>query len=436
MKYKQIRYDGHMEKYILDFSKDLINFIDASPLNYFAVKNAGEILEANGFKKLREDQVWDIEKGKYYTTRDDSALIAFEIGEEIEKGFEIIGSHTDSPTFKVKSNPEMADTGFLKLNIEAYGGMIHSTWLDRTLSLAGKVAYKKDDKIKYELVNIDKDLLTIANAAIHMNREVNKGYAYNAQDNLYPLVKTIKDNLEGDSYLVNVLAEELGINPEDILDFDLGLYDRQKGAIINNMVHVGRLDNLGSVHASLMALVDSKPGKNKMILLSDNEEIGSRTRGGAASNLLGNTLERIALKFGLDKEGYQIMVENSMIISADQAHATHPNYKAFADPTNIVKMNEGLVIKIAANGAYASTIETKVRLINIAKKYGYKIQTFHNRNDKVGGSTIGPITSTALGIKALDVGIPLLAMHSIRELAGVEDIYQAYEIYKKFFEED
>ena len=420
----------------IDFSKDLINFIDASPLNYFAVRNAGEILEENGFKKLREDQVWDLEKGKYYTTRDDSALIAFEIGEDLKKGFEIIGSHTDSPTFKVKSNPEMADTGFLKLNIEAYGGMIHSTWLDRTLSQAGKVAYKKDGKIKYELVNIDKDLLTIANAAIHMNREVNKGYAYNTQDNLYPLVKTIKDELEGESYLLNVLAEELGINKEDILDFDLGLYDRQKGAIINNMVHVGRLDNLGSVHASLMALVDSKPGRNKMILLSDNEEIGSRTRGGAASNLLGNTLERIALKFGLDREGYQIMVENSMIISADQAHATHPNYKAFADPTNIVKMNEGLVIKIAANGAYASTIETKARLINIAKKYGYKIQTFHNRNDKVGGSTIGPITSTALGIKALDVGIPLLAMHSIRELAGVEDIYQAYEIYKKFFEED
>ncbi|MEQ0487896.1 M18 family aminopeptidase [Anaerococcus murdochii] len=420
----------------IDFSKDLINFIDASPLNYFAVRNAGEILEENGFKKLREDQVWDLEKGKYYTTRDDSALIAFEIGEDLKKGFEIIGSHTDSPTFKVKSNPEMADTGFLKLNIEAYGGMIHSTWLDRTLSLAGKVAYKKDCKIKYELVNIDKDLLTIANAAIHMNREVNKGYAYNTQDNLYPLVKTIKDELEGESYLLNVLAEELGINKEDILDFDLGLYDRQKGAIINNMVHVGRLDNLGSVHASLMALVDSKPGRNKMILLSDNEEIGSRTRGGAASNLLGNTLERIALKFGLDREGYQIMVENSMIISADQAHATHPNYKAFADPTNIVKMNEGLVIKIAANGAYASTIETKARLINIAKKYGYKVQTFHNRNDKVGGSTIGPITSTALGIKALDVGIPLLAMHSIRELAGVEDIYQAYEIYKKFFEED
>lgn len=420
----------------IDFSKDLINFIDRSPLNYFAVKNASEILEENGFKKVREDEVWDLEKGKYYTTRDDSALIAFEIGEDIKKGFDIIGSHTDSPTFKIKSNPEMDDIGFLKLNIEAYGGMIHSTWLDRTLSLAGKVAYKEEGKIKYALVNIDKDLLTIANAAIHMNREINKGYVYNTQDNLYPLVKTIKDNLESENYLVNLLAEELKIKAEDIIDFDLGLYDRQKGAIINNMVHVGRLDNLGSVHASLKALIDSKPGKNKMILLSDNEEIGSSTRGGAASNLLGNTLERIAIKFGLDREGYQIMVENSMIISADQAHAVHPNYKAFADPTNEVKMNEGLVIKIAANGAYATSIETKARLINIAKKHGYKLQTFHNRNDKVGGSTIGPITSTVLGIKAIDVGIPLLAMHSIRELAGVEDIYEAYEIYKKFFEED
>lgn len=420
----------------IDFSKDLINFIDRSPLNYFAVKNASEILEENGFKKVKEDEVWELEKGKYYTTRDDSALIAFEIGEDIKKGFDIIGSHTDSPTFKIKSNPEMADIGFLKLNIEGYGGMIHSTWLDRTLSLAGKVAYKEEGKIKYALVNIDRDLLTIANAAIHMNREINKGYAYNAQDNLYPLVKTIKDNLESENYLVNLLAEELKIKVEDIIDFDLGLYDRQKGAIINNMVQVGRLDNLGSVHASLKALIDSKPGKNKMILLSDNEEIGSSTRGGAASNLLGNTLERIAIKFGLDREGYQIMVENSMIISADQAHAVHPNYKAFADPTNIVKMNEGLVIKIAANGAYATSIETKARLINIANKLGYKLQTFHNRNDKVGGSTIGPITSTVLGIKAIDVGIPLLAMHSIRELAGVEDIYEAYEIYKKFFEED
>lgn len=425
-----------MEKYIIDFSKDLINFIDRSPLNYFAVKNASEILEKNGFKKVREDEVWELEKGKYYTTRDDSALIAFEIGEDLKKGFEIIGSHTDSPTFKIKSNSEMADTGFLKLNIEAYGGMIHSTWLDRTLSLAGKASYKEDGKINYALVNIDKDLLTIANAAIHMNREINKGYVYNAQDNLYPLVKTIKDELESENYLVNLLADELDIEAENIIDFDLGLYDRQKGAIINDMVHVGRLDNLGSVHASLMALVDSRQGKNKMILLSDNEEIGSSTRGGAASNFLGNTLERIALKFGLDREEYQIMIENSMIISADQAHAVHPNYKAFADPTNIVKMNEGLVIKIAANGAYASTLETKTRLINIAKKHDYKLQTFHNRNDKVGGSTIGPITSTALGIKAIDVGIPLLAMHSIRELAGVEDIYEAYEIYKKFFEED
>ena len=424
-----------MENIYLEFSKDLIKFIDDSPLNYFAVKNAKNILEENGYKRLYENKSWNLERGKYYITRDDSALIAFELAEDVEKGFDIIGSHTDSPTFKIKSNPEIFSNGYLKLNIEAYGGMIHSTWLDRTLSIAGKVVYRKDASLKSTLVKVDRNLLTIANAAIHMNRDINKGYAYNPQDNLYPIVKTIKDKFESDSYILDLLAEEIGIDKSDILDFDLGLYDRQAGAIINDdMVQVGRIDNLGSVHASSMALVDSKTARNKMIVLNDNEEIGSRTRGGAASTFLANILERIALKMGADREGYQIMIENSMLISADQAHAIHPNYIAYADPTNIVKMNEGLVIKIAANGAYASFVETMARLENIADKLNLKLQKFHNRNDKQGGSTIGPITTTALGLKTVDVGIPMLAMHSIRELAGVKDHYEAYLIYKNFFE--
>ena len=424
-----------MMKIYKEFSEDLIKFIDASPLNYFAVKNASEILEGAGFKRLSEKENWELGRGKYYVIRDDSALIAFEIGKDPREGFEIIGSHTDSPGFKIKSNPEIGANGYLKLNIEPYGGMIHSTWLDRTLSLAGKVAYKDGDEIKYSLVNIDRDLLTIPNAAIHMNREINKGYGYNPQDKLYPLVKTISDALEADGFILKLIAEDLKIDKEAILDFDLGLYDRQAGAIINDMVQVGRIDNLGSVHASLRALVDSKAGANKMIILNDNEEIGSRTRGGAASNFLKAVLKRIALKSGLDEEGYQIMVENSMLISADQAHAIHPSYPEYSDPTNIVKMNEGLVVKIAANGAYASFVETKARLFDLANKLGLKLQTFHNRNDKTGGSTIGPITTTVPGLKTIDVGIPMLAMHSIRELCGMKDHYEAYEIYKGFFEE-
>ena len=420
----------------LEFSKDLIKFIDESPLNYFAVANAKNILISNGYKELKENEKWDIEdKGKYFVTRNDTALIAFTVGEDLTKGFDIIGSHTDSPTFKVKSNAEVNDSGYLKINIEPYGGMIYSTWTDRTLSLAGKVSYKKDGEIKSELVNIDKDLLTIPNAAIHMNREVNKGFELNPQNHLYPIIQTIEENFEK-GYLEKLLAEEIGINADEILDFDLGLYDRQKGAIINNMYQIGRIDNLGSVHASLMALVDADASKNNVLVLNDNEEIGSRTPTGAFSPFLRDTLKRLCDNRGLDDEDFYIALANTYLISADQAHAIHPNFKEYHDPTNPIKMNGGLVIKTAANGAYSSNIASNARLIDLANSIDCKIQKFHNRNDKAGGSTIGPIASTGLGINSIDVGEPILAMHSIRELGGIEDHYDAYKIYKAFYETD
>ncbi len=418
----------------LEFSKDLIKFIDESPLNYFAVANAKNILTANGYKELKENEKWEMkDKGKYFVTRNDTALIAFTVGEDLTKGFDIIGSHTDSPTFKVKSNAEVNDSGYLKINIEPYGGMIYSTWTDRTLSLAGKVSYKKDGEIKSELVNIDKDLLTIPNAAIHMNREVNKGFELNPQNHLYPIIQTIEENFEK-GYLEKLLAEEIGINADEILDFDLGLYDRQKGAIINNMYQIGRIDNLGSVHASLMALVDADASKNNVLVLNDNEEIGSRTPTGAFSPFLRDTLKRLCDNRGLDDEDFYIALANTYLISADQAHAIHPNFKEYHDPTNPIKMNEGLVIKTAANGAYSSNIASNARLIDLANSIDCKIQKFHNRNDKAGGSTIGPIASTGLGINSIDVGEPILAMHSIRELGGIEDHYDAYKIYKAFYE--
>ena len=420
----------------LEFSKDLLEFIDASPLNYFAVKNASNILEENGFKKLLENERWDLkENGKYYVTRNDSALIAFTVGKDLTKGFDIIGSHTDSPTFKVKSNPEINDKGYLKLNIEPYGGMIYYTWLDRSLSLAGKVSYKEGENIKSSLVNIDKDLLTIPSAAIHMNREVNKGFEFNPQNHLYPIIKTVKEDFEN-GYLQELLAEELDIESSAILDYDLGLYDSQKGTIINNMYQVGRIDNLGSVHASLRALCDSDGTKNNVLVLNDNEEIGSRTSAGAFSPFLKDTLKRLSDNMGLDNEDFYIALANSYLISADQAHAIHPNFKEYNDPTNLIEMNGGLVIKTAANGAYSSSIASNARLIDLADSIGCKIQKFHNRNDKQGGSTIGPIASTGLGITSIDVGEPILAMHSIRELGGIEDHLEAYKIYKAFYEKD
>ena len=422
----------------LEFIKDLIEFIDNSPLSYFAVKESIKILEENGYKKLREDRPWELVKnGKYYINRDDTSLIAISLGDDLKEGFDIIGSHTESPTFKIKSNPEISANSYLKLNVEVYGGMIHSTWLDRTLSIAGKVCYKENEKISYKLVNINKDLLTIPNPAIHMNRDANKGFAYNPQDHLYPIVKTIKADLGEKGFIQNLLASELDINPMDILDYDLGLYDRQKGVILNDSIYqVGRIDNLGSVHASLRALVDSTSKKTKVLILNDNEEIGSRSRTGAFSPFLKDSLKRISTKMGLSDEDYFIALANSFLISADQAHAIHPNFSSFSDPTNIVKMNEGLVIKIAANGAYTSSVESKARIINIADKLGLNIQTFHNRNDKTGGSTIGPIAASTLGIKSVDVGEPILGMHSIRETGGIKDHYDAYQIYKQFYKED
>ena len=421
----------------LEFSKDLIKFIDESPVSYYAVQNAADILRAKGFHELKENEKWEIRpSGRYFVVRDGTALFAVDLGEDLREGFDIIGSHTESPTFKLKSKPEIMANGYLKLNVEAYGGMIYSTWLDRTLSLAGKVVYEKDGKLSSSLINIDRDLLTIPNAAIHMNRTVNKDFAINPQDNLYPLVKTIKEKAEADGFIQNILAEELEVKASDIIDYDLALYDRQKGAIINDMYQVGRIDNLGSVHASLRAFVDSKSTKTNCLILNDNEEIGSRTRTGAFSPFLKDCLNRLILATGLTEEDYYIAIDNSYLISADQAHAIHPNFAQFSDPTNEVRMNEGLVIKIAANGAYTSSIETKARIIKIARDLGVNIQTFHNRNDKQGGSTIGPIAAAALGIKSIDVGEPILAMHSIRELGGVEDHYQAYQIYKRFYEED
>lgn len=427
-----------MEK--LEFIKDLIKFIDESPLNYFAVENSKKLLKENGFKEVKEDDKWKlVEGGKYFVTRDDTALIAFTVGGELRKGFDIIGSHTESPTFKIKSNPEMTSYGYLKLNTEVYGGAIFSTWLDRTLSIAGKVAYKEDGQIKNKLINIDRDLLTIPNPAIHMNREVNKGFAYNPQDQLSPILKVVNDDFEKEGYLQKFIAKEAGLKAEDILDMDLGLYDRQKGSILgadNDMYQVGRIDNLGAVHASLKAMIDSKNEKFNVLVLNDNEEIGSRTRTGAFSPFLRDVLERIGFLLGYDFEDIKIALSNSYIISADQAHAIHPNFTQYSDPTNIVRMNEGLVVKVAANGAYTSSVVSVPRLVNIANNIGENIQKFHNRSDKQGGSTIGPITTSVLGIKSIDVGEPILSMHSIRETGGCDDHISAYNIYKAFYDEE
>ncbi|MBS5988752.1 M18 family aminopeptidase [Anaerococcus hydrogenalis] len=416
---------------------DLIEFIDNSPVNYFAVKNSIELLEKNDFKKLEENEKWKLEKGgKYFVSRDDTALIAFSVGDDPRKGFDIIGSHTDSPTFKIKSNPEMTSNGFLKFNVEGYGGMIVSSWFDRDLSLAGKLVYEDKGEFKSKLIKIDKDLLTIANCAIHINRDLNSGYKYNMQDELSPIIKTIEDDFKKDGYLQKLLAKEIGIDYKDIIDFDLALFDRQKGSIMGSddeFIHIGRLDNLASVHQSLTALINSKNEKFNICVLNDNEEIGSGTRAGAKSPFLDQVLERIVMNLGYDREDYFIALSNSYLISADLSHSIHPNYSNLFDSTNNTRINMGIGIKVASNGAYTTNIETRKRFLRHAKNVGAKVQTFHNRSDKVGGSTIGPIVSSKSGIKSIDVGTPILAMHSIRELGGVKDHIEAIKIFEDFY---
>ena len=416
---------------------DLIEFIDNSPVNYFAVKNSIELLEKNDFKKLEENEKWKLEKGgKYFVSRDDTALIAFSVGDDPRKGFDIIGSHTDSPAFKIKSNPEMTSNGFLKFNIEGYGGMIVSSWFDRDLSLAGKVVYEDSGEFKSKLVKIDKDLLTIANCAIHINRDLNSGYKYNMQDELSPIIKTIEDDFKKDGYLQKLLAKEIGIDYKDIIDFDLALFDRQKGSIMGSddeFIHIGRLDNLASVHQSLTALINSKNEKFNICVLNDNEEIGSGTRAGAKSPFLDQVLERIVMNLGYDREDYFIALSNSYLISADLSHSIHPNYSNLFDENNNTRINKGIGIKVAYNGAYTTNVETRARFLRHAKNVGAKIQIFHNRSDKVGGSTIGPIVSSKSGIKSIDVGTPILAMHSIRELGGVNDHIEAIKIFEDFY---
>lgn len=425
-------------------AKELINLLDECPSPFHVVERIEKDLIEEGFKELDSKEKWDIKKGgKYFVTKNQSALIAFIVGKgEIEEdGFRLIGAHTDSPTFRIKPNPEMVvENNYLKLNTEIYGGPILNTWFDRPLSLAGRVAIKSDNPLKpdYKLLNIDKPIMIIPNLAIHMNRNVNKGVELNAQAHTLPLLSMVNEEFEKDNYLLKLISEELNINPEDVLDFDLFLYEYEKGSIIglnNEFISSGRLDDLSMVHAGIKALVEGGISKATNVMICfDNEEVGSMTKQGAASPMLRTILERITLALNKDREDFFRGLYNSFIISADAAHGVHPNYTDQHDPTNRPVINKGPVIKISANQSYTSDSFSSTVYENICKAAGIPVQKFVNRSDKRGGSTIGPISSSQLDIPSVDIGNPLLAMHSIRELGGVMDHYYVYKSFLKFYE--
>lgn len=422
---------------------ELVEFLYDSPSACHGVKATQKILDENGFIEIKETDKWDLQaKGKYYVIKNDSALIAFEVGTgDIEEtGLRLIGAHTDVPGFRIKPNPQMISEGkYVKLNTEVYGGPILHTWFDRPLSIAGKVSLKGASPLKPEtrLVNINKPLLIIPSLAIHMNREVNEGFKINRQVDTLPLLGLINDKLEKEDYLMNILAEELKVNKEDILNFELGLYEYEKGMLIGmneELISSGRFDDLWMVYAGIKALVDSRENEaTKVMICIDNEEIGSLTAEGANSTLLNNILERIALGLGKDREGYYRALANSIMISADLAHAVHPNLGDKHDPTNRPVLESGPVLKIAASGSYSTDSFNGAVFAGVCEAAGVPFQKFVNRSDVRGGTTIGPVTAANLTIPVIDMGAPVLGMHSIRELASVKDNYYTIKAFTEFF---
>ena len=418
----------------MDILKDLMDFLDSSVTMFHAINECEKVLQRSGFIYLPENGKWNINKGKYYTKRNSSSLIAFDIAEG-DYHFQISAAHSDSPTFKLKDRPVIEANGYLKLNVEGYGGMINATWLDKPLTLAGRVMVNTDKGIETRLLHIDRDLLIIPNVPIHFNREINKGFAFNNQVDMLPIFSA--GNLK-EADFDNMIAKELGIEPEAILAKDLYLVNRQKAAVIgfdNELISSGRLDDLECVYTSLRGFVEAE-NKNHINVFAvfDNEEVGSVTKQGAMSTFLASTLDRLNTALGKSKEEYYTAIAKSMLISCDNAHAVHPNHPELFDVKNRPVLNQGIAIKESANQKYTTDAFSRAILKKILEKKNIPYQTFANRSDIAGGSTLGNLSNTVVSMNAVDIGLPQLAMHSAYETAGAKDVGYAFETLKAFFE--
>lgn len=416
-------------------AKELIQFIEKSPTCFQAVATMKEILEQEGYSELKERDKWNLEKGgHYFVTRNDSALIAFTVPKEGLKGFRIMASHSDSPTFKIKDNPEMTvENKYVKLNVERYGGMLCAPWFDRPLSVAGRVVVKEKDEFVTKLVDVDRDLVMIPNLAIHMNRQANEGYQYSAQKDMLPLYGEIAAK---DTFM-ETIAQAAGVKAEDILGHDLFLYNRQKGCIWGaqeEFLSIGRLDDLQCAFASLKGFLGGEKKEYAAVhCVLDNEEVGSSTKQGAASTFLYDVLVRMVRGLGMDYEDYLRALADSFMISADNGHALHPNYTEKADPVNRPVLNQGIVIKYSGNQKYCTDAVSAAMFKDLCSQAEVPYQTFTNNSDIPGGSTLGNISNTKVALNSVDIGLPQLAMHSPYETVGVKDTYYLIEAAKKLF---
>jgi len=435
-----------IEMEVKSFAREVIEFIDESPSTYHVVKNCSDILDENGFERIMPREKWEIKKGgKYFLKKSSSTIIAFTVGEDfdVKNGFKIFGAHTDSPCFRIKPSPEIVTENVVRLNTEVYGGPILSTWFDRPLSIAGRVIVKGENSFfpRTVKIKIDEPLLTIPNLAIHQNREVNNGVKIDKQNDVLPVISLINKNFEREGYLERVILEKTGIKKEDIIDFDLYLYATEKGCLLGaneEFMSSPKIDNLASVYTGLIGLLEAEENQDRIniFVAFDNEEIGSATKQGADSNYLLNTLERISLALGLSRGDFLQMLESSYILSADAAHAAHPAHLSKTDPTNRGKINEGISIKISAKQKYTSDGYSIAVIKQLIEGTEIQIQPFVNESNELGGSTIGPISSTHLDIDGVDLGVPMLAMHSVRELCGIFDVFYLKELAKEFFSKE
>ncbi len=417
-------------------SKELMAFLDASPTSFHAVKNMKDMLLAEGFVPLCEKEKWTLAPGgRYFVTRNDSALIAFSIPEDGIRGFHIIASHSDSPSFKVKEKPEICvENHYTQLNVEGYGGMTYGPWLDRPLSIAGRIVTKEGDSFVTKLVNIDRDLVLIPNMAIHINKELNKGYQYNPQKDLLP----IYGDISAKGTFMKTVAEAAGACEEDILGHDLYLYNRQKASVWGaggEYISSGRLDDLQCAFASLKGFLKGVKEKYAAVhCVFDNEEVGSATKQGAGSTFLKDTLVRAAECLNMSRQDYLMALADSFMISADNAHAVHPNHTEKADPTNRPYINDGIVIKYNADQKYCTDAVSAAIFKDLCRRAGADFQTYTNRSDQPGGSTLGNISTVQLAMNAVDIGLPQLAMHSPYETAGIEDTESLVRAAEIFFQ--
>lgn len=425
------------------FSEGLLQYLNDSPTAYHAVENAAEILKKNDFQELRETEEWSLDRGgRYFVVKNHSCIIAFTVGDGglAEEGFRIIGAHTDSPGLKIKPGAcTVTPDGYVKVNVEVYGGAILSTWFDRPLALAGKVIVKKGRSLKEKLIRIDKPVLMIPNLCIHFHREVNDNCSYNKQTELLPLLSMKEEGVEKGDYLLNLIEKETGIGKADIRDYELFLYEYQKGIFTGEneeFISASRIDDLSMVYAGLTALTESKDLGNsyRVFAAFDNEEVGSTSAQGANSGFLMHILNRICKNLELTEEGFFQAVANSTSISADTAHAVHPNYSDKHDPECRPVLGGGPVIKYSASQRYSTTALSAAYFMEACERAGVPCQRFVNRNDIAGGSTIGPAISSLTTIPTVDIGLPMLAMHSIREFGAVTDNVYTMLAFQAYYE--